>query len=103
MIPQEHQLKCETCGAVIDMRDLGRVLSHGNMSNFTGKYECTPVDVGYGSSKKVGDNVEWTKDKKPLNLNLSLLPHFGEGDFTYGIASEEETNSFYDYINSKQK
>lgn len=68
-IPPEHQLKCPTCGQIIDMRDLGQALSHGNYNNVTGKYECVPVDIEYGSSKKVGDNVEWTKDKKPINLN----------------------------------
>lgn len=68
-IPQEHQLICETCGQVIDMRDLGQVLSHGVFNELTGKYECILVDVPYSASKKVGDNVEWTKDKKPINLN----------------------------------
>lgn len=61
-IPQEHQLKCEVCGEIIDMRDLGQVLSHG----FN---ECKPAQADYSTSKKVGDNVEWTKDKKPLHLN----------------------------------
>lgn len=51
------------------MRDLGQALSHGIFNELTGKYECTPVDVPYSTSKKVGDNVEWTKDKKPINLN----------------------------------
>lgn len=67
--PQEHQMKCPTCGEIIDMRDLGQVLSHGMMNKETGQYECKPVDADYGSSKKVGDSVEWTKDKKPINLN----------------------------------
>lgn len=75
MIPPEHQLECPTCGKTIDMRDLGQVLNHGMMNKETGKYECTTdeeiaaLDVQYSSSKKVGDNVEWTKDKKPINLN----------------------------------
>lgn len=68
-IPPEHQLLCPTCGQIFDMRDLGQVLSHGVFNELTGKYECTPVDAPYSTSKKVGDNVEWTKDKKPINLN----------------------------------
>lgn len=69
-IPIEHQLKCPTCGKIIDMRDLGQALSHGVYNENTGAYEChEPVDVEYSSSKKVGDSVEWTKDKKPINLN----------------------------------
>lgn len=69
-IPAEHQLKCPTCGKLIDKRDLGQVLSHGVYNENTGKHEChEPVDVPYGSSKKVGDSVEWTKGKKPINLN----------------------------------
>jgi hypothetical protein len=27
------------------------------------------VDLPYSSSKKVGESIQWTKDKKPLNLN----------------------------------
>lgn len=69
-IPPEHCLTCPTCGQIIDMRDLGQVLSHGVYNELTGKYECHEVkDVQYTSSKKVGDNVEWTKDKKRIDLN----------------------------------
>ena len=69
-IPIEHQLKCPTCGKIIDMRDLGQVMSHGMYNKETGKHEChEPEDVPYSTSKKLGDNVEWTKDKKPINLN----------------------------------
>lgn len=69
MIPIEHQLKCPTCGKIIDMRDLSQVLAHGQYNEQTGKYEChEPVDVPYSSSKKVGDSVEWTKGKK-IDLN----------------------------------
>lgn len=69
MIPQEHQLKCETCGEIIDMRDLSQVLSHGFKNENTGVFECKPVAANYSTSKKVGDSVEWTKDKKPIDLN----------------------------------
>lgn len=61
-IPEEHQLKCERCGEIIDKRDLGEVLTHG----FN---ECIPVQTDYSTSKKVGDSVEWTKDKKRIDLN----------------------------------
>jgi hypothetical protein len=67
----EHQLTCPTCGKIIDKRDLGQVLSHGMYNDMTGKYECQDeeMDVPYISSKKVGDPVEWTKDKKRIDLN----------------------------------
>ncbi len=74
-IPPEHALTCPTCGKIVDMRDLGQVLSHGEYNNLTGKYECltdeeiAALDVKYSSSKKVGDNVEWTKGKKRIDLN----------------------------------
>lgn len=69
-IPHEHRLSCRTCGQIIDMRDLGQVLSHGQYNELTGKYECHEVkDVPFGTSKKMGDNVEWTKDKKRIDLN----------------------------------
>lgn len=70
VIPVEHALICPTCGKIIDMRDLGQSLAHGQYNELTGKYEChDPVDVPYESSKKVGDPVEWTKDKKRIDLN----------------------------------
>jgi hypothetical protein len=70
LIPPEHALTCPTCGKIIDKRDLGQVLAHGQYNELTGKYEChEPVDVPYESSKKVGDSVEWTKDKKTIDLN----------------------------------
>lgn len=75
MIPIEHQLKCPTCGKIIDMRDLGQVLCHGFMNKETGQYECmsdeeiAALNIQYSSSKKVGDSVEWTKGKKRIDLN----------------------------------
>lgn len=69
-IPPSHALTCPTCGKTIDMRDLGQVLAHGQYNETLGIYECQePVDVPYSSSRKVGDNVEWSKDKKPNHLN----------------------------------
>jgi len=67
-IPIEHQLKCEGCGKILDMRDTS-CLSHGCIED--GKivcYEDAPK-INYSSSKKFGDSVEWTNDKKPINLN----------------------------------
>lgn len=70
MIPLEHQHKCATCGKILDMRDPGQVLSHGQYNEALGTYECKEeTDVPYSSSRKVGDPVEWTKDKKQIDLN----------------------------------
>ena len=70
-IPHEHALTCPTCGKIIDKRDLGQVLSHGQFNDMDNVYECQDedMDVPYISSKRVGDSVEWSKDKKPINLN----------------------------------
>jgi len=66
-IPTEHQLKCEGCGKILDMRDVN-VLSHGWIED--GKIVCyDEVDLPYSSSQKVGDSTLWTKDKKPIGLN----------------------------------
>jgi len=66
-IPKEHQLKCEGCGKILDMRDVN-VLSHGWIEN--GIIVCyDEVDLPYSSSKKVGEPVQWTKDKQPIDLN----------------------------------
>jgi len=47
------------------------MLSHGQWNRETQRYECQdePRDVEYTSSRKVGDPIEWTKDKTPINLN----------------------------------
>jgi len=66
-IPTEHQLKCEGCGKILDMRDTN-VLSHGWIED--GKIVCyDEVNFPYSSSKKVGDSTLWTKDKKLIGLN----------------------------------
>lgn len=66
-IPKEHQLKCEGCGKVLDMRDPS-VLSHGWIED--GEIVCyDEIDIPYSSSQKIGDSVQWTKDKKPIHLN----------------------------------
>jgi len=67
MIPIEHQLKCEGCGKMLDMRDIS-VLCHGWIENsIIVCYDNT--DVTYSSSRKLGDNKLWTKDKRPIGLN----------------------------------
>lgn len=67
-IPDEHRLKCETCGKIIDMRDLGQVLSHGNFNADADKYQCLEegIVLPYTSWN---NRWNWTKDKKPINLN----------------------------------
>lgn len=66
-IPEEHRLLCPGCGEILDMRDIS-VLGHGWIEN--GEIVCYKVDgLGCSSSKRVGDNVEWTRDKKAIHLN----------------------------------
>ena len=65
-IPIEHQLKCEGCGKVLDMRDAS-ILSHGWIER--GEIVCYDEVIPYSSSKKIGDSIQWTADKKPINLN----------------------------------
>ena len=66
MIPKEHQLKCEGCGKILDMRDAS-VLCHGWIEN--DKIVCYDEEIHYSSSKKIGDNIQWTREKKKINLN----------------------------------
>lgn len=69
-IPEEHQLECGGCGEILDKRDPS-ILSHGWIEDgFINCYDYNPEDgITYTSSKRVGDHIQWTKDKKPLNLN----------------------------------
>jgi len=66
-IPKEHQLRCEGCGKMLDMRDPS-ILLHGWIEG--NEIVCYDDDqIPYSSSKKIGDTVQWTADKKPINLN----------------------------------
>ncbi len=64
---KKHELKCKGCGKILDMRKPS-ILSHGWIED--GKIVCyDEEEIEYSSSKLMGDNVEWTKDGKPINLN----------------------------------
>jgi len=66
-IPKEHQLKCEGCGKILDMRDPS-ILSHGWIEG--DEIVCYDEEpIPYSSSKKVGDSFLWTKDKQPIGLS----------------------------------
>jgi hypothetical protein len=72
-IPDNCKIECPTCGKILDKRDPGQILSHGWMNKETGQYECPPddgkVDIPYTSSHRVGDSIEWSKDKESRHLN----------------------------------
>lgn len=66
-IPKEHQLKCEGCGKILDMRDPS-ILSHGWIDN--GIIICYDnIQITYSSSKRIGDSIQWDKNMNPINLN----------------------------------
>lgn len=65
-IPEQYQLLCNGCGKMLDMRDAG-CLAHGWIED--SKIVCYDDNIPYSSSRKIGESVEWTKDKKPVNLN----------------------------------
>lgn len=67
MVSGEHFQKCEVCGKNFDMRDLSEVMHHC----FTGACATSDeiVKVPYLKSKRIGDNIEYTEDKKPIYLN----------------------------------
>ena len=72
-IPKEHQLICNSCGKVLNMRNLGQVFSHG-VGNGDGTYYCLQdedeIDIEYGGSVKIGSSLYYLKgDDNPINLN----------------------------------
>lgn len=67
---EAFKIKCPTCGKILDKRNPGQILSHDIKNETTGEYECSEeTDLPYSTARKVGDNVEWTKDGKRLDLN----------------------------------
>ena len=67
-IPKIHQLRCQNCGQIIDMRDLSQVFAHEECNGIphdNGKIH----QISYSGSQRIGDNIFWTKDKNKINLN----------------------------------
>lgn len=62
----EHHFKCEACGAMYDRRDFGEMIHHNTAKCLTNE---PMADIPYNTSRRKGDDIEWTKDKKPINLN----------------------------------
>jgi len=67
-IPIKHQMKCNSCGQVMDLRDLSQVFAHEDCNGIPIDYEKIK-EIPYTSSIKIGDNTQWPKSKKPINLN----------------------------------
>jgi len=66
-IPKEHQLKCNGCGKMLDMRDV-LILSHGWIED--GEIVCYDDEpIAYSSSQKIGDHLQWDNNKNPIYLN----------------------------------
>ncbi len=66
-IPKEHQLKCEGCGKILDMRDAS-ILAHGWFEK--GEIICYgDAEIPYSGSVKIGEPIFWTKDKQAIPLN----------------------------------
>ncbi len=66
LIPPEHEMKCNTCGQSMDLRDLSQVFAHE---------DCGGIHIDYDSLKqinsssiKIGTPEQYTK-KGTLNLN----------------------------------
>lgn len=72
-IPKEHQLICPTCGKVLDMRNLGQVLSHA-VGNGDGTYYCLrneeELDIEYDGCTKIGTAMYYPKgSNNAISLN----------------------------------
>ena len=66
-IPKEHQLKCDGCGKILDMRNLS-ILAHGWIEN--GQIVCyDEVEIPYSGPQKIGEPILWTHEMKPIHLN----------------------------------
>jgi hypothetical protein len=68
LISNEHQMKCNNCGQMIDLRDLSQVFAHEDCM-------VVPVDYGnikdipYSGSVKIGTPDFNIKNKNTINLN----------------------------------
>lgn len=71
----DHFTICPTCGAMIDMRNLGQVLSHGWFNKDTQRYECETDDIVRAldamayTARRLGDPFEYRRDVGEIPLN----------------------------------
>lgn len=74
-IPKEHQMKCERCGRILDLRDFNQVVGHGLFYKVKKNFICytdeeiEQLNIQYSGSTKVGEPIFWTKDMKPIHIN----------------------------------
>jgi len=67
LIDKKHYMNCNTCGQLIDMRDLSQVFAHEPCKGFV-NYE-TMEKIPHSSSRKIGDPILYTKNNGNINLN----------------------------------
>lgn len=68
---EDYEQICPTCGRIVDKRNPA-VLAHGNWNEDTKQFECYDVDgniIPFTASMIKGDSVQWTADKKRIDLN----------------------------------
>lgn len=68
-VPKEHQMKCNTCGQIMDLRDLSQVFAHE---------ECNGIPINY-------DKMEQIEHDQGVKISDSNhTPEFSSPEFMNG-------------------
>ena len=68
LIPNEHQMRCNSCGQIMDLRDLSQVFAHEECNGNPINYD-TMKQIPYSGAQKIGSSELHTKNNGVINLN----------------------------------
>ena len=68
LVPKEHQMNCNTCGQIMDLRDLSQVFAHEECNGIPIDYEAME-QIPNSGAQKIGSPELHTKDNGIINLN----------------------------------
>ena len=68
LVLNEHQMRCNTCGQIMDLRDLSQVFAHEECNGMPIDYE-TMKKTPHTWAQKIGSAELHTKNNGVINLN----------------------------------
>ena len=68
LVPNEHQMKCNACGQIMDLRDLSQVFAHEECNGIPIDYRKME-QIPHSSAQKIGSSEQFIKENGIINLN----------------------------------
>ena len=64
----KHEMRCNTCGQIMDLRDLSQVFAHEECNGMHINYE-TMEQIPHTGAQKIGESILYTKKCGDISLN----------------------------------